>query len=79
MKISEYLFREYKALTNSYLAASQKLRELLPRFVKMREDERVPPSMKCKELIRDLDKVENDIEETLSKLRNIRRRLLELV
>ena len=32
MKINEYLFNEYKVLTNKYIAASQHLRELLPRF-----------------------------------------------
>ena len=79
MKITEYLFREYKALTNDYVAASQKLRDMLPRFAKMRQEDRVPPSLKCKELMRDLDKMENDIQEALGKLRNIRRRLLELL
>jgi hypothetical protein len=79
MKINEYLFNEYKVLTNKYLAASQHLRELLPRFTKLPLTDKVPKSNTCKELLRELDKIEEEIEIALARLRNIRHRLLELI
>lgn len=79
MKINEYLFREYKVLTNKYIVASQHLRELLPRFTKLPQSEKVPTSKTCKELLRELDKIEEEIEIALARLRNIRHRLLELI
>jgi hypothetical protein len=79
MKLNEYLFNEYKTLTNKYIAASQQLRELLPRFTRLPQSDRVPTSKTCKELLRELDKIEWEIEIALARLRNIRRRLLELL
>ncbi len=79
MKISEYIFGEYKILTNKYVAASQQLREMLPRFAKLPQTEKVPSPKTCKELLRDLDTVEEEIEGALTRLRNIRHRLLELI
>ncbi len=79
MKINEYLFNEYKALTNKYIEASQHLRELLPRFTSMPQTDKVPKSKTCKELLRELDKIEEEIEIALVRLRNIRHRLLELI
>ena len=79
MKLTEYLFNEYKTLTNKYIAASQLLRELLPSFTRLPESDRVPTSKKCKELLREIDKIEWEIEIALARLRNIRRRLLELL
>jgi hypothetical protein len=79
MKLNEHLFREYKALTNKYIIASQHLRELLPRFTKLPQSDRVPNSKTCKELLRELDKIEEEIEATLARLRSIRHRLLELI
>ncbi len=79
MKINEYLFMEYKVLTNKYITASQHLRELLPRFTRLPQSERVPNSRTCKELLRELDKIEEEIEIALARLRNIRHRLLELI
>jgi len=49
MKINEYLFNEYKVLTNKYIAASQHLRELLPRFTKLPQTDKVPKSNTCKD------------------------------
>ena len=79
MKLNEYLFDEYKTLTNKYVSASKLLRELLPRFSRMPESDTVPKSKTCKELLRELDKIEWEIEIALARLRNIRRRLLELI
>lgn len=78
MKMTEYLFGEYKVLTNKYVAASQQLRELLPRFAKLPQTEKIPSSNTIKELLRELDRVEEEIEGALARLRNIRRRLMEL-
>jgi len=79
MKLNEYLFNEYKTLTNKYISASQLLRALLPRFTKLPESDTVPKSKTCKELLREIDKIEWEIEIALGRLRNIRRRLLELI
>ncbi len=79
MKMTEYLFGEYKALTNQYVAASQHLRELLPRFAKSPRTEKVPSSNTIKELLRELDKIEEEIEGALGRLRNIRHILLGLL
>ena len=54
MQMSEYLFGEYKLLTNKYLAASQQLRELLPRFAKMTQTEKIPSNKTIKELLHEL-------------------------
>jgi hypothetical protein len=79
MKLNEYLFNEYKTLTNKYISASQQIRELLPRFTLLPDSDTVPKSKTCKELLRELDKIEWEIEISLARLRNIRRRLLELI
>ncbi len=79
MKLNEYFFDEYKTMTNKYVAASQMIRALLPRFTRLPESDTVPKSKTCKELLRELDKIEWEIEISLARLRNIRRRLLELI
>ena len=79
MQMSEYLFGEYKLLTNKYIAANQQLRELLPRFAKMTQTEKIPSSNTTKELLRELDKIEEEIEGALARLRNIQRRMLDLL
>ena len=79
MKLNEYLFREYQVLTNKYIVASQHLRELLPRFTRLPQSDRVPNSKTCKELLRELSKIEEEIEIALARLRSIRQRLLELI
>jgi len=55
------------------------LRELLPSFTKLPQTDKVPKSNTCKELLRELDKIEEEIEIALARLRNIRHRLLELI
>ena len=79
MKITEYLFEEYRDLTKRYVGASQHLRELLPRFAALTKTDKVPPQKVTKELLRELDKTEDDIQGTLARLRIIRRRLLEIL
>ena len=79
MQMSEYLFGEYKLLTNKYIAASQQLRELLPRFAKMTQTEKIPTNKTIKELLHELDKIEEEIEGALARLRNIQRRMLDLL
>jgi len=79
MKISEYLFNEYKAMTTKYVAVSQKLRVLLPRFSKVQSSGKPPVEKETKELLRELDKIEGEIQDVLEKLRAIRRTLLQLL
>jgi hypothetical protein len=79
MEMTEYLFGEYKLLTNKYIAASQQLRQLLPRFAKLPQSEKIPSSKTTKELLHELDKIEEEIEGTVARLRSIRRHLMELL
>ncbi len=79
MKISEYLFSEYKQMTAKYVAASQQMRELLPRFSKLPQGDKVPTPKATKELLREMDKLEHSIEDALMRSRNIRHTLLDLL
>jgi len=79
MKITEYLLTDYRDLTKKYVGASQHLRELLPRFAALPKTSKVPTQKVTKELLRELDKTEDEIQVTLARLRNIRRRLLEIL
>jgi hypothetical protein len=79
MKISEYLFSEYKFMTTKYVTASKQMRELLPRFTRLPQTEKVPTAKAAKELLRDMDKLERSIEDALVRSRNIRHTLLDLL
>jgi hypothetical protein len=79
MKLTEYLFSEYRDLTKRYVTASKSLRALLPRFAKISETSKIPNQKTTKELLQELNKAEEEIEGTLIRLRNIRHRLLELI
>ena len=79
MKLSEYLFSEYKTMTTRYVAASQQMRDLLPSFTKLPQTGKVPPPKVTKEMLRDLDKLERTIEDALMRSRNIRHTLLDLL
>jgi len=79
MKITEYLFNEYRDLTAKYVDASKHLRELLPRFTQLYDSSTVPTQKVTKGLLRELDKVENEIEVSLVKIRSIRHTLLDLL
>jgi hypothetical protein len=79
MKVSEYLFNEYRAMTSLYVGASKHLRETLPSFSKMHQSEETPDAKETKRLLLDLEKAEDDIQDTLSKIRNIRHTLLGLL
>jgi len=79
MKLTEHLFSEYRELTNKYVAASQHIRKLLPRFTQLSETSTVPTQKVTKELLRELDTTEEEIEAALFKLRSIRHRLLEII
>ena len=79
MKLTEYLFNEYRESTNKYVAASQRLRKLLPRMANLSKKEELPTKKATKELVLELDKTEEEIETALAKLRDIRHRLLELL
>ncbi len=79
MKITEYLFSEYRDLTKNYVTASQHLRELLPRFAKISEESKIPTQKVTKEILHELDRTEEEIEAALIRLRNIKHRLMELI
>ena len=79
MKVSEHLFNEYKAVTTKYVAISQKLRELLPRFSKMQSAGKPPAEKETKELLREVDKIEGEIQDVLGKMRGIRHTLMQLL
>ena len=79
MKITEYIFEEYRDMTKKYVGVSQQLRELLPRFSALPKTSKVPTQKATKELLRELDKTEEEIHNVLVKLRNIRHRLLEIL
>ncbi|MDD4923622.1 MAG: hypothetical protein PHF74_02145 [Dehalococcoidales bacterium] len=79
MKVSEYLFNEYKDLTTKYVSASQRLRELLPRFTALNQSGDVPNSTSSKNLIQELDKIEDDLEDAAYKVRCIKHTLVSLL
>lgn len=79
MKISAYLFNEYKLMTTKYVAASQQMRELLPRFTRLSQTDRVPTPKVTKELLHEMDKLERSIQDALVRSRNIRHTLLDLL
>jgi len=79
MTKTEHLFEEYKVLTDKYLATSQQLRDLLYSFVKLPQTDKLPDITKTKELLGGLSEIEEQIEDALTNLRNVRRRLLEIL
>jgi len=79
MKVTEYLFTEYRNLTTVYVGASKRLRELLPSFSELHKSEEAPDAKETKKLLLELDKTEDDIQDTLTKIRNIRHTLLGLL
>jgi len=79
MKISEYLFSEYKMMTTKYVAASKQMREMLPLFTKLPQTDKVPTPKSTKELLREMDKLEHSMEDALVRSRNIRHTLLDLL
>ena len=79
MKTTEYIFSEYRDLTDKHVDASKHLRSMLPRIVKLSKEEELRDKNLVKEVLLELDSTEGKIEAALSRLRNIRRTLLELV
>ena len=79
MKVTEYLFNEYKDMTTKYVSASQRLRELLPRFTAMNQSGENPSETSTKNLIQDLDKIEEDLEDAAYKIRCIKHTLVGLL
>jgi hypothetical protein len=79
MKVTEYLFNEYKDLTTKYVSASQRLRELLPRFTALNQSGELPGSTSAKNLIQELDKIEEDLEDASYKVRCIKHTLIGIL
>ncbi len=79
MKITEDLLNEYRELTAKYITVSQQLRELLPRVTELSKADKLPEPRVLKQLLRDFDKTEEEIEATLVGFRRVRHRLLGLI
>ncbi len=79
MKVTEYLFNEYKDLTTKYVSASQRLRELLPKFNVLNQSGELPGATSSKNLIQELNKIEEDLEDAAYKVRCIKRTLIDLL
>ena len=79
MKVTEYLFNEYKDLTTKYVSASQGLRELLPKFNALNQTGDIPSATSTKNLIQELDKIEENLEDASYKVRCIKHTLIGLL
>jgi hypothetical protein len=79
MNVTEYLFTEYRGLTTSYVDVSKRLRDLLPVFSDMNQTNETPGIKATKKLLLDLDKTEDEIQEALQKIRNIKHMLVGLL
>ena len=79
MEITEELLNEYRELTTRYVAVSQQLRELLPRVTELSKAGKLPEPRVLRQLLRDFDKTEEEIETTLARFRRVRHRLLGLI
>ena len=79
MEITEGILDEYRELTTRYVTASQQLRELLPRVTDLSKAEKLPQPRVLRQLLRDFDKTEEEIEAILAGFRKIRHRLLGLI
>jgi hypothetical protein len=79
MELTEGILEDYRELTTRYVAASQKLRELLPRVTNLSKAENLPAPRVLKQMLRDFDKTEEEIEAALVGFRQIRHKLLRLI
>jgi hypothetical protein len=79
MNVTEYLFTEYRSLTTSYVEISKRLRELLPTFSDMHESSEAPGLKATKRLLLELDKTEDELQDSLQKIRNIKHTLVGLL
>jgi hypothetical protein len=79
MKTTIEIFTAYKELTENYIGVSQQLRKLLPKVTELSKAEKLPAPSVLKQMLRDFDKAEEDIEKTLSSFRQVRHVLLRLV
>lgn len=79
MNVTEYLFREYRDLTTSYVEISKQLRELLPTFSNLHESSDAPGIKATKRLLLSLDKTEDEVQDALHKIRNIKHTLVGLL
>jgi hypothetical protein len=77
MNTSEYLLKEYKALTDRYTTASRHLKELLYQISALPADEK-PDFKAIKEILLELHKLEELMEYVLSKLHDIFHQLMIL-
>ncbi|HEX78649.1 MAG TPA: hypothetical protein G4O19_00645 [Dehalococcoidia bacterium] len=79
MNVTEYLFQEYRSLTTSYVDISKRLRDMLPTFSNIHESSEAPGLKATKRLLLDLDKTEDEVQEALQKIRNIKHTLVGLL
>ena len=79
MEITENILNEYRELTAKYITVSKQLRELLPRVTELSKADKLPEPRVLRQLLRDFDKTEEEIEATLARFRQVRHRLLGLI
>jgi hypothetical protein len=79
MEITESILEEYRELTEKYITVSQQLRELLPRVTDLSKAEKLPQPRVLRQLLRDFDKTEEEIEAMLARFRRVRHKLLGLI
>ncbi len=79
MEITENILNEYRELTAKYITVSKQLRELLPRVTELSKADKLPEPRVLRQLLRDFDKTEEEIEATLARFRRVRHRLLGLI
>jgi hypothetical protein len=79
MELTEGILDDYRELTTRYVAASQKLRELLPLVTNLSKAEKLPAPRVLKQMLRDFDKTEEEIEAALVGFRQVRHKLLRLI
>ena len=79
MKMTEGILEDYRELTAKYITVSKRLREILPHVTNLSKAEKLPEPRVLKQMLRDFDKTEEEIEAALAKFRRIRHRLLGLI
>ena len=79
MAMTDGMLEDYRGLTARYITVSKQLRELLPRVTDLSKAEKLPAPRVLKQLLRDFDKTEEEIEAALAGFRQVRHKLLGLI
>jgi hypothetical protein len=71
MSRREELHRKHTEWTRKYVEADNRLKAMLPKVANVSMGEKLEPWVVTKESLAEFEKVENEVEEALSKLREI--------